>query len=751
METSFRSRVFRSVSLVALAASIACTVSSRAPEPVATTSSDLAIAGLFSTGVDGTGTPLAIGATDPHYVLSSNDPAFPGPKAITVTPNAAWTGNTATSEWISIQASTTGANNGVYTYTTIFTLTGVDPATATLSGTWAGDDSVSLSLNGTVVATRAAPAYGSTAAFAVPAGSPFVEGANTLAFTTVNSGNGPTGLQIVTITGNVVGCTADAQCTAAQFCNTQTNVCTAKLANGTAVPTLTGHTPPLTGTCTAAVGTAVCVAAVCDTKDNDCGYANGDGPCTVATGGTVCRSGACSTSGVCEPSGGCEVDADCTGGKWCDETTSTCTAKVANGSPVPTDGKHTNPTLNGTCTAQVGTLTCTSGVCDTKDDDCGYANGDGPCTVATGGTVCRSGACSTSGVCEPSGGCVVDADCSASDWCDIGTATCTPKLSNGTAMPTDTGHVTPVLNGTCTVAAGALVCASGVCDASNNECGYANGDGPCTPGDGGAGNGGSVCQSGACSVGGTCEPQGGCETDADCTGGDWCDEATATCTAKLANGTSVPNDPKHTGPTLDGECTPQAAALVCASGVCDIKDNKCGYANGDGPCSEADAGSDAGLASIVCRSGACSVDGTCVPQGGCAVNGDCTNPAQPICNPTTGTCTAGAPDGGVFDGGGADSGPKDGGGGGPEGGAGDGGGKDATTPGEGGSGGEAGTDGGGGADGSADGSANDAAYLEGGGCGVAMAGSSAPLGAAAGAVVALLGLAWARRKRSPAA
>jgi MYXO-CTERM domain-containing protein len=625
----------------------ACSASSPPAEPVATTSSDLAIAGLFSTGVNAAGAPLAIGTVDPHYVLSSNDPAFPGPNALVVTPNAAWTGNTATSTWISIQASTTGANNGIYTYTTTFTVAG-DPTTATLSGSWAADDSVTLNLNGTQVAARAANAYGSVVAFAVPAGSPFVTGSNTLAFVTVNSGNGPTGLQVVTLTGTVTGCTADAQCTAAQFCNTQSKLCTAKLANSTAIPTITGHTPPLVGTCSALVGAAVCVSGVCDTTDSECGYANGDGPCTVATGATLCQSGVCSVSGVCEPVGGCEADGDCTGGKWCDESTTTCTAKVANSSPVPSDPLHKNPTLNGMCTAAAGALVCVSGVCDTKDNDCGYANGDGPCTASSGATVCRSGSCSTSGVCEPMGGCETDADCMAGDWCDESTTTCTAKLANSSPVPSDPPHQNPTLNGTCTAAAAALVCASGVCDTKDNECGYADGDGPCT-----SSSGATVCRSGTCSTTGVCEPSGGCENDADCTGGNWCDESTSTCTPKLANGTSIPTDAPHINPTLDGDCTPAAATLVCQSAVCDTKDNKCGYANGDGPCSSTNAGT-------VCRSGACSTNGTCEPMGGCNVDGDC--PGE-TCNTTTHTCQA-LPDAGTPTDGGADAdatSPADGG------------------------------------------------------------------------------------------
>jgi hypothetical protein len=531
MQKPHRSSALRRTAVASvLAATVACTASSAPPpEPVATTSSALsAITGLFSTGVDATGTPLAIGATDPHYVLSSNDPAFPGPNAVTVTPNGVWTGNTATSKWISIRASTQGANNGIYTYTTTFTLAGVDPTTAALSGSWAADDSVSLMLNGTQVAQRAASAYGSAAAFTVPAGSPFASGLNTLAFVTVNSGNGPTGLQIETLAGTVTGCTADAQCTTSQFCNTQTNGCVAKLANGTGVPTLSGHAPPLTGACSVAVGAAVCVSGVCDTADDECGYADGDGSCTGADAGTVCRSGACSVSGVCEPAGGCEVDADCPGTQWCDETTSTCEDKVANGTALPTDAKHTNPTLDGTCTPAAGTVVCISGVCDAADNECGYADGDGPCTNVDGVTVCRSGACSLSGVCEPVGGCESDGDCTPTQWCDVSLATCEAELPNGTALPSDAKHVSPVLDGTCTPTVAALVCQSKVCDSTDGECGYANGDGPCT-----SANGATVCRSMACSINGTCEPQGGCNVNGDCKDPAQpdCDSNTHTCKA----------------------------------------------------------------------------------------------------------------------------------------------------------------------------------------------------------------------------
>ena len=194
----------------------------------------------------------------------------------------------------------------------------------------------------------------------------------------------PTGLQVVTLTGNVSGCDLDTQCTAAQFCNTVSATCVPKLANGTPVPVLAGHTPPLAGVCTPADGLAVCVSGVCDTKDNDCGYADGDGPCTPADGGTVCRSGACSTNGTCEPAGGCNVDADCTGGKWCNESTSTCTPKIPNGGMIPTDPKHMGPTLDSMCTAGAATLTWVSMFCAATATSCGVISPPKRKTIGAG-------------------------------------------------------------------------------------------------------------------------------------------------------------------------------------------------------------------------------------------------------------------------------------------------------------------------------------------------------------------------------
>lgn len=213
----------------------------------------------------------------------------------------------------------------------------------------------------------------------------------------------------------------------------------------------------------------------------------------------------------------CITDADCPPGDWCNESIQTCTPRLANGTPLPVDPAHTNPTLNGTCTGAAAVLVCQSGVCDTVDNKCGYANGDGPCNSTNGPVVCRSGACSANGVCEPAGGCNVDADCAGGTWCNESTHTCTAKLANGIAIPSDAAHLNPTLNGTCTAAAAALVCQSGVCDAADNKCGYANNDGPCN-----SAIGPVVCRSGVCSANGLCEPAGGCNVDADCSTGFSC-------------------------------------------------------------------------------------------------------------------------------------------------------------------------------------------------------------------------------------
>lgn len=284
------------------------------------------------------------------------------------------------------------------------------------------------------------------------------------------------------VCGTPTGCTDDASCPTSQFCNTQSKVCTSKLPNGTAVPTITGHTPALTGTCSAAVGTAVCVSGVCDTTDNKCGFADGDGTCTVANAGQVCRSAFCGSTGICATPAaiGCIDDSNCNQSQYCNTETKACVPKLANGESVPTVSGHA-PDLNGKCSLAVGLSVCVSGVCDTADDKCGYADGHGKCADTTAAIACRSKQCSTAGVCGPNPpeqkpdagpttGCSKDSDCADNQYCDTSAKTCTPKLPNGQKLP----------SGKCDPAVAAAVCVAGVCDVTDDKCGFTDGNGACT-------------------------------------------------------------------------------------------------------------------------------------------------------------------------------------------------------------------------------------------------------------------------------
>ncbi|MGN6110446.1 MAG: MYXO-CTERM sorting domain-containing protein [Kofleriaceae bacterium] len=359
------------------------------------------------------------------------------------------------------------------------------------------------------------------------------------------------------------GCLVDADCSGGLWCNQTQQLCVPKLENGQPVPTDPPHSgPTLDGTCTEAAAELVCVSGVCDTRDDQCGYADGGGTCTAANADVVCRSGECSENGMCMPAGGCLVDADCSGGDWCNQQQRVCTPKLPNGEPMPTDPPHTNPTLDGTCTPEAAPLVCASGVCDTRDDKCGYADGGGTCTPADEDVVCRSGECSENGMCMPAGGCLVDADCADDKWCNMQARVCTPRFPNGDPLPTDPPHTNPTLDGGCTAEAAVLVCESGVCDTQDDKCGFGNGTGPCT-----STNAADVCRSGTCGADGACG---------------------------LADGV--------------GPCTSEDGSTVCRSGVCNAF-GTCGprqvTVEGGGGCSAAGgAGGNAAvfaLAALVLR------------------------------------------------------------------------------------------------------------------------------------------------------
>ncbi|MGO8999618.1 MAG: hypothetical protein ACLQVI_40350, partial [Polyangiaceae bacterium] len=362
-----------------------------------------------------------------------------------------------------------------------------------------------------------------------------------------------------------------AQCTSATFCSGTTPVCSAADA---CVPCDGDNATSATEPCPTSTD-PYCNAS------GSCGVCTTDADCTTGTHpGPFCDT----TTGACGNT--CFTDAECGAGNWCNNLSGpgTCQPQVTNGNPVP----------GGTCTSTIGARACVSAVCDT-DNDCGYKNGDGPCTAGDGTVVCRSTICAATGpntgLCEQ---CVVSSTCAAATpVCDATTDTCV--VCNG---DNGTGATDPCSSSS------EPDCVAGACIkcTSDAQCG--------------AGHAGSFCNTATGACGNTCF------TDAECGAGNWCDNLSGPgiCQPQVTNGNPVPG----------GTCTTTIGTRACVSGVCDT-DNDCGYKNGDGPCT-------AGDGTVVCRSTICATTG---PNAGkceqCVASGTCPA-ADPVCDGTTDTC-----------------------------------------------------------------------------------------------------------------
>lgn len=285
-----------------------------------------------------------------------------------------------------------------------------------------------------------------------------------------------------TDTFTVVDCLRDSDCNVAtDYCNTESFTCSVRVPNSMPVPTVGGHTPPLTGMCTPEAADSACLSRVCETADDLCGYRNGpmggpctvangavvcrsgvcspsdsmcgyregEGPCTPANAGTVCRSGACGVDGLCRPETGCNVDADCeTATQYCNTPARVCVARIPNSMAVPTVPGHT-PELAGACTPAAAMSACLSNVCESSDDLCGYLNGT-PCAALAEcrSMICHSDAacglpngepCTTPGqcrsdICAPDricGECDASTPCPSGLACDIASGSCVPVTDAG--------------------------------------------------------------------------------------------------------------------------------------------------------------------------------------------------------------------------------------------------------------------------------------------------------------------------------
>ena len=161
------------------------------------------LAGVFNTGVDASGTPLAAGAVDPHYTITVN-PDGTVPDAIAenegfpIAPAGPWLANNAASKWIGPRPETAGAAGGAYTYAVTIDLTGRDPSDIRLVGHWASDNSgLTIAVNGVETANSNPGTFGVWTPFVLASSNAtFVAGPNLIEFKVNNDTLGYTGLRV---------------------------------------------------------------------------------------------------------------------------------------------------------------------------------------------------------------------------------------------------------------------------------------------------------------------------------------------------------------------------------------------------------------------------------------------------------------------------------------------------------------------------------------------------------------------------
>ena len=146
------------------------------------------IPGLYNTGVDAAGRPMADGQPEMHYRVNGEQG--------TTYQHPAWVAAD-DAHWIS------ALPNGQFTvnpgqYTLTFDLTGLDPRTARIVGKFAGDDEATVSLNGGPVLAHVGT-YGGFASFTIASG--FQPGINVLTFTVTDGGGAPAGLTVSGLSG----------------------------------------------------------------------------------------------------------------------------------------------------------------------------------------------------------------------------------------------------------------------------------------------------------------------------------------------------------------------------------------------------------------------------------------------------------------------------------------------------------------------------------------------------------------------
>src|ERR1700688_4529490 len=319
----------------------------------------------------------------------------------------------------------------------------------------------------------------------------------------------------------------------------------------------------------------------------------------------------------------CSNDAQCPAQSWCSASQGKCVPKLANGTPLPVDPGHVNPTLTGLCTAQVGALVCLSAICNTNNNTCGpqvalltiaptasattqVGQSYSQTNVASGGTqsyvyALASGTLPAGTTLNTSTGTVSGTPTTSGPFSyaitatDSGTQTATTSTISGTIAPVT---LTIVSTASATTQVGQSYSQTNVASGGTPSYVYSLASGTLPPG--------TTLNTSTGTVSGTPTTSGpfsyaimvtdsGTQTATTSTISGTIASVTLTivstasaatqvgqsysqtkCVPKLANGTPLPVDPGHVNPTLTGLCTAQVGALFCLSAICNTNNNTCG-------------------------------------------------------------------------------------------------------------------------------------------------------------------------------
>ncbi len=163
---------------------------------------------LFNTGVDSSGVPLAGGSNDPHWtIISGSGITSPAPAVVVSnqSPFGLYAQNS-NSKWIWVNASGDAGINSPYTIRETFNLTGENPNTAMISGSWGVNNTGMILLNGSTPLGTGTMAllnntnnnFESFHSFTITGG--FVAGVNTLDFVVTDLAN-PGALNVNSLVG----------------------------------------------------------------------------------------------------------------------------------------------------------------------------------------------------------------------------------------------------------------------------------------------------------------------------------------------------------------------------------------------------------------------------------------------------------------------------------------------------------------------------------------------------------------------